>query len=257
MSEIIPIFSSHYSVGASILTLEEVGKTDAGNPASICDIAKSNGLQKVVLVEDRIDGFIEAYKNLGKINCQLIYGIKLCICDDANIKDDNSLKNESNVVIFVKNSQGYNDLIRIWNRAWTDGFYYQGRTDWNTLKANWTNNLCLAIPYFSGFIAKNTLTQAAIVPDFPVPTNQIFLLKDVGSGLPFVSLLDESIGNFAATSSAMIVEVKHIYYEKRSDFETYQTFRAIHNRSEFSAPGVDNLASDEFSFESWRSLNAR
>lgn len=251
---VLPIFSSHYSYGSSILTLEEAGKTTAGNPVSICDIAKSNSLKQVVLVEDHIDGFIEAYKNLNKVGAQLVYGVKLCVCDDMSVKDEASLRNESNVVIFIRNSQGYNDLIKLWNRAWTDGFYYQGRIDWKTIKQFWTPNLAMAIPFFSGFIARNTLTLASIVPDFPVPTKELFLLHEVGSGLPFVSLIEEGVNQFVANSGAHIQDVKSIYYEKASDFPAYVTFRAIHNRAQFSAPRVDHLCSDKFSWEAYKEL---
>lgn len=320
---ILPVFTSHYSLGESILTLEEAGKTEAGNPVSICDIAKGNALKQVVLVESRIDGFLEAYKNFSKPykpnpvrpisdyikdpihaawtpepesrltddelqkervaraesshaddtrryneqmgryekdkkgewpQTQLIYGVKLCVCDDVSAKDDASLRNESNVVIFVRNSQGYNDLIKIWNRAWTDGFYYQGRTDWKTIKEFWTPNLSLAIPFFSGFIAKNTLTLASIVPTFPVPANEVCLFREVGSGLPFVPLIEEAMTQFATSSGAQVQDTKSIYYEKAADFPVYQTFRAIHNRAEYAAPGVDHLASNQFSFEAWKEL---
>ena len=251
---ILPVFTSHYSLGESILTLEEAGKTDAGNPVSICDIAKGGGLKQVVLVESRIDGFLEAYKHLKKLDIQLVYGVKLCVCDDVSAKDDQSLRNESNVVIFVRNSQGYNDLIKIWNRAWTDGFYYQGRTDWKTIKEFWTPNLSLAIPFFSGFIAKNTLTLASIVPTFPVPANEVCLFREVGSGLPFVPLIEEAMTQFATSSGAQVQDTKSIYYEKAADFPVYQTFRAIHKRAEYAAPGVDHLASDQFSWESYKEL---
>jgi len=53
-SDIIPLFSSHSSLeGASVLTLEEAGKTTPGEPVSICDLAKVHSLKQVVVVDDK------------------------------------------------------------------------------------------------------------------------------------------------------------------------------------------------------------
>lgn len=257
MSDITPIFSTHYSYGTSILTLEEVGKTEVGNPISICDLALEYGLKQVTIVDDHIDGFIEAYKNLNKIGSQLIYGVKLVICADMTAKDEASLKTESKVIVFVKNTQGYSDLIRLWNRAWTDGFYYQGRLDWKTLKEFWTPNLTLALPFFSSFIKVNTLSFSSIVPEFPCPTSEVWCLKEVESGVPFASLINKAVDEFIAQSGAQTQDVKSIYYAKPEDFETYQTFRAIDNHSTYGAPNVSHMCSDQFSFEAWKELTVR
>ncbi len=251
MKDILPIWSSHYSLADSILTLEEAGKTKKGNPVSICDLAKDNGLKQVVLIDKKLDGFIEAYKNLSKAGIQLIFGLKLCVCADMNDKTDESLKTESNVIVFLKNSQAYGELIRISNRSWTDGFYYQGRADWTLLKAFWTDNLSLSLPFFSSFIAKNQLSFSNIVPDFPVrPT----LMREVDSGLPFAPILDRAVDQFAGEQGLEVQAVKSIYYSASEDFEAYQVFRAIHNRSEFAAPNVNHLCSDQFSFRAYQKL---
>lgn len=254
MSNILPIFTTHYSLGSSLLTLEESGKTEPGNPVSICDIAKDNNLSQVIIVDERIDGFLEAYKNLSKPNKQLIYGIKLCVCEDMNQKDDDSLRTESNVVIFIKNSQGYNDLIRLWNRAWIDGFYYKGRLDWKTLKEFWTENLLLALPFFSSFLAKNLLTFSSIVPTFPINSQEIYIHKEIDSGLPFAPLIEKAIDTYVSQKGGIIQECKSIYYKDKKDFKTYMVYKAINNRSSFDKPNVDHLFSENFCFESWKEL---
>lgn len=316
MSDILPIFTSHYSYLTSILTLEEAGKTKPGNPVSICDIAKRDGLKQVVVVDERIDGFLEAYKNLTKlkhtpvpprplsdyiaqyanwvpeagapdlaldeiegirlakasgahlddtkryqqdltrhtVDTQLIYGIKLCVCADETIKDDASLKTESNVIIFIRNTAGYSDLIKIYNRAWTDGFYYKGRTSWRTLRAFWTPNLTLALPTYSSFIYRNAMTFSSIVPDLPcVPT----IFREIDSRLPFEGIVNDAIDAYAQSVGAQTQRTKSIYYDDGArDFDAYVTFRAIGNRSEFARPNVDHLCSDRFSYSAYRELVA-
>jgi DNA polymerase III alpha subunit len=257
MNDIIPCFSSHYSLAKSILTLDErpAPKPDkprsVNGPRSIIDLAFEAALSEVFLVESKIDGFLEAYKNLSKVKIPLRFGVKMVVCADHADKSDTSLKTESKVIIFIRNNAGYNDLIKLYNRAWTDNFYYVGRTSWAQLKEFWTPNLLLALPFFSSFAAKNSLTFQTIIPDFPIPP---VIFREVHSGLPFEPLIHTALDNFNADKKLKEQRVKTIYYANRSSFKAYCVFRAIHNRTTFSRPEVEHLASDRFSFEDYLAL---
>jgi DNA polymerase III alpha subunit len=250
----LPCFSSHYSYGSSILTLEEAGKTAVGGPASIVDIAIENNMEKVILVEDRIDGFIEGYKNLSKKNIQLIFGVKLTVCADHEVKDDESLNTESKIIIFIKNSQGYNDLIKIYNRAWTENFYYSGRTSWKQLNSLWTDNLILALPYFSSFLAKNSLyINSNIIPEFPV---RPIIFNELNHKIPSGLVIDNAIKSYNKDNNFIIQNTKSIYYKNYKDFKTYCVFRALHERTSFEKPNIDDLCSNKFCLEDYKKLMA-
>lgn len=172
--DILPIFSTAYSYGQGTLTLEEAGKTKPGNPSSIVDLAVEAGLKQVVLIDERFDGFPEALKSLSKAGIQLVFGLKLTVVPDMADKGPTSETNESSIIVFMKDaaptkgiSPSYLDLIKIHNLAWTVGRHGHGRIDWVSLRRLWTPNLVLALPFFSSFIARNTLTFASIVPDLP------------------------------------------------------------------------------------------
>jgi DNA polymerase III alpha subunit len=256
---ILPIFRSHYSLSESLLTLEEPGKAKAGNPLSVFDLATQGGLEEVVVVDTRIDGFIQAYKASLKAKVKLCYGLKLTICADMGDRTPESRRTESRVVVLVKDSAGYSDLIKIWNRSWGhDGSFTHrgetyGRMDWKGLKGLWTEHLGLALPYFSSFIAKNTLTMSQITPDLPI---QPWLFREVDSGLPFAPLIDSALERYTEGNQSMVVPSKTILYPNSSWFKAYQVFRAIHEHGSWDSPEVDHLASDRFSFENWKALIA-
>lgn len=248
---ILPLFTSHYSLpqNGSLLTLEESHKSKGG-PVSVFDLAEEGQLKQVVLADDRIDGFVQAYKSAEKAKVQLIFGLKLVVCANMVEKNEDSLRTESKVIIFAKNTQGYHDLLKIHNPSAVDGFYHNPRADWKLLKERWTDNLILGLPFFSSFVAKNALTFSRIVPDLPATP---WVFREIDSQLPFAPLIDEAINLFAKPES--IVPCKSIYYARCSDFAAYQTLRAIGNRSSFNSPDVDHLASDRFSFEAWKEIN--
>lgn len=261
-TDVLPVFASTYSYGAqSLMTLEEAGKTKPGNAASICDLAKDHAFKQVVLCDSRFDGFFEAQRNLAKAGAQLIFGLKLTVVPDMAQKDDASRVQESTVIVFMRDatptpadvqSPAYVDLVRLHNRAWTTGSYKgQGRIDWAALKELWTPNLALALPFFSSFLARNTLTFSTITPNLPcAPT----VFREVGSDLPFAHLIDEAIDRYVAQTRCAVQRVKSVYYRDSAAFEEYSILRARENHGTLSAPRVDNLASDRFSWQAFKEL---
>lgn len=255
-TDILAIFSTDSSLGgASVLTLAEAGKSIPEEPASICDIAKAYSLSSVTIVDDRIDGYQEAVKNLQKAKiAQLVFGLKMTCCADHEDKTEASLRTESKVIIFIKNTQGYKDLIKIHNTAANTDFYNQARTSWKRLNELWTPNLVLAIPYFSGFLFKNSMTLSSVIPDFPIPPKDVWVLREVDSGLPFTPILDAAIDQFVTKSGAQVQKVKTIYYPTPERFKGYVVMRAIDNRATFSRPEVPHLASNRFNWERYVEL---
>lgn len=262
---IYPCFTSHYSLDSSgVLSLEEPGKATDGASPSVFDLIKEDERVKdVILVEDRIDGLEEAYKTSTKLKVGLCYGIKFTVAADLADKADQSRKTESKIIIFVKNSAGKSDLIKIWNRAWTTGHYAcrygsYGRIDWSSLKQLWTPNLMLALPFFSSFLARNLLSMNNIVPDLPnLSGTPLWVMREIDSRLPFAPLISSAIDRYMSHAGdfAEVIPVKSIYYAKHEDFKSYLIKRCVMMRTAFDAPDVNHLSSDRFSWEAWKELS--
>ena len=245
----IPLFKSHYSIGRSILTLEEAGKTEPNYPDSVFDIAKENNLKDLVLVEDSMSGFLEAYTNAQKAGLNLIFGQRLILCADINEKSEDGLKNESKIIVFMKNNAGYKDLIKISTLASTEGFYYEPRTDIVKLKELWTDNLILAIPFYDSFIMNNLMRFSNIIIDI-LFTKPLIFIERLHS-LPFDSLLGEMVETFVKQNPFPVVETHSIYYKNKLDFKAYQTFKAIHKRSTLAKPKLEHMSDNSFCWESY------
>ena len=145
----IPLFKSHYSIGKSILTLENQEEEKANYPSSIINIAKRKKLKTIFLIEDGMSGFLEAYKNCEDAKIKLIFGLRVTICENAEQKDKESLDKECKYVIIAKNQEGYKKLIKISSAASCEGFYYQPRTDFKTVAKYWSDkDLQLCVPFY-------------------------------------------------------------------------------------------------------------
>lgn len=253
---VTPLFSSSTSLKeGGIFTLEKAGDKEKTKrkrgPVSLCDLAKEEKLAQVTLVESNLVNFMNAAKNLPEVGAQFRFGLKAIVCEDMTQKTEESLKTESKVVLFMRNSAAYKPLIKLFTRSSTEGFYYAPRLDWKALKSGWSDDLILALPFYSSFLAKNTLTFASLAPELP---SKPLLLREMRQELPFDDLLDMALSRFATANDCEIEPVKSIYYRNRVDSKQWQVWRAILGRNSWDKPGADHCASREFSWEAFKEL---
>lgn len=248
--ESLALFKSHYSLCRSVLTSAPAGESDPLEPDSIVDLAVEAKLDKCVVIDDSLSGFLEIYTNLNKAKVSLIFGYRVTIVPNLEEKNEESLEKESKIIVLAKNLAGYKKLIKISTKASTDGFYYQPRIDYKNLKELFSDDLQLIIPFYDSYLFKNTLTFSQIVPDFGALDPYYFVESN---GLPFDGIIEKKVR--AATSK--IILAKSIYYKNRADFTAYMTLRCLSNRTTLEKPNLTGMFSNEFCFESWKEQNAR
>ena len=153
-------------------------------------------------------------------------------------------------LLFFKNKKGHESLTKLFSIAAKSGFYYEPRLDYDTLKNNWSDNLILCIPFYDSFIFNNTLKNYICIPQFNF-TKPIAFLED--NDLPFDTIIKNKLEKYVKENTLELFKTKSIYYNKKSDFKTYLTFRCINNRSILNKPEIEHMSSNEFCFESWLS----
>jgi DNA polymerase-3 subunit alpha len=247
----IPLFKSHYSLGRSILTLEDKDEKD-DYPDSIIQICKENKMKELYLVEDNMSSFLEAYSNCRKNNIKLNYGLRISVTELMSDKSEESRTKSSKIILFFKNKKGYQQLTKLYSIAAKEGFYYEPRLDYETISKNWTEDLILCIPFYDSFIFNNTLKNSLCVPQFDF-TKPIFFIED--NDLPFDSLIKQKALSFAEKNDLKTYKVQSVFYKERKDFKAYLTFRCINNRTVLNKPNLDHMSSNEFCFESINKRN--
>jgi len=249
VTDCIPLFKSHYSIGRSILTLASFGEPKENSPSSIFDILAENGIDELFLVEDSMSGFLEAYSNSQENKIKLNFGLRLNFLCDIGEKNEEALKGRCKYIIFAKNSEGYKRLIKIWSLASKNGFYYNANIDFKTLQKYWSNDdLLMCVPFYDSFLHRNSLEGATCIPDFEY-CDPVFFVEN--NGIPFDFLIENRVKSFTESSGYKTQNVKSVYYKNKEDFLAYLTFRCINNRSSLEKPNIDHMCSDEFCFESW------
>ena len=257
MNKLTPIFSTSASLKqGGIFTLEkpDPNSTLKNGPISLVSLAKEEKLKEIVLIESNFVNFMNASKRFGETGVQFKYGIKLVVCENMEDKSDKSFENESKVIVLLKDDSdilAYQSFIHIFTKAATDGFYYIPRIDWKNLKSLWHNGLMLALPFYSSFLYKNTLTFSSIVPDFP---DKPLLFKEIGQNLPFDSILNKVVDDYANFNKYEVENVKSIYYKNRKDCRQFMINRCILDHNTWDEPHQEYMTSNDFSYESYKEL---
>jgi len=247
---VLPLFKSHYSIGRSILTLDKEDSCIEEGPDSIIDICKENKIKDLILVDDSMGGFLQAYNNCRDSNINFKFGLRITVCTDRSEKNAEALGTESKYIIFAKNTAGYKRLIKIYSVAAKEGFYYVPRMDYSFLKEIWNEeDLSLAVPFYDSFLHKNSLMGAICLPDFNF-TKPTFFVED--NDLFVDKLLERRVRQFCRANDNEIQKTKSIYYKNKSDFVAYLTFRCINNRSDLNRPQFEHMSSNDFCIESWK-----
>ena len=199
----LPLFKSHYSIGKSILTLDDPKKVTENGSDSIFKIAKDNSLKKIILVEDSLVGFFEAYKRSKELGIDLIFGLRLSVRNSSLEDDANS---QHKVIIFSKTSNGCKLLNKIYSKAFCD---FSGFLDSQSLKDIWNDNdLKLCIPFYDSFIHVNNFLFANCVPDFSFAKPTMFIERN---NVSFDYLLESKVKEFASNNQLETLLVKTIY----------------------------------------------
>jgi DNA polymerase III alpha subunit len=244
----IPLFKSTYSIGKSILTLDHPKETKEGGSDSIISIAKENNLSQIFLVEDSMIGFLDAHQKCKEHDIQLIFGLRISCCNSVSEEDKKS--SEHKIVLFAKNDSGVKNLIRIFSLANKNG----GFVDSAFLQNNWSNDLMLCIPFYDSFIYNNNFRGKQCLPNFNFTKATYFVENN---SLPFDHVLKVKVEKWASARGEEIQQTKSIYYKNRKDFEAWQTYKCLCNRSfgkeqSLSSPNLEHCGSDSFCWEAFK-----
>lgn len=242
----IALYKSHYSIGKSILTLDHPDKTSEAGSDSVFSILHNE--KKVVLVEDSLIGFLQAQKVASDLNLQLIFGLRISASHEIQVDNLNNCLHK--IIIFAKNDEGCKLLNKIYSHAFCE---HDGVILFKDLKKIWKEDcLSLSVPFYDSFIFKNSLYFCNCIPDFTFTTPHFFIEDNL---LPFDQDVKSKVSDYCSSEGYPMSLAKTIYYNKRSDFSAYQTYKCIcskkYKQRTLNVPNFDHLASPEFCHESY------
>lgn len=242
----VPIFYSQYS-GKSLFTFDTPEKAAKNNKQSISKLCVENNIVNPVVVDYKMTGVMELFQNFNPIGLNPRFGLNCKFSHDL----ENAKTNWHRIIIFIKNTKGYKDLILIHNLA---NIKNGGFVSPEIISKYWTENLKIAIPFYDSFLFRNTMFEGvSCLPEFG-ELNPSYFVED--NELPFDDLISSKI-------TKNKVSVKTVLYEKNEDFVKWLTYRCALNFSNkgknrtLESPMFDHCHSKQFSFESYLKIKER
>lgn len=248
MNQLISVFTSNFSIGESLLTLDEKSSPEGSD--SLLDIAQELSLKQIIVVDHTMIGFKKCHEAFKKLGIQLIFGVKFSAAN--NRFDEPSLRESSHhrVIVFAKNDAGCKELVKLYSEAHTksDGFL-----DYSLLKEKWSGNLDLVFPFYNSFIHKNNFYGKQCLPEYSF-TRPTFFVGD--HGLPYDDVLRTKTLQYAANHGLNVQEAHFIYYKNKKDIDAFVTYSILTNRKvgkpqTLDRPELEGMGSNEFSLESY------
>jgi len=113
--------------------------------------AKKNGQAALALTDDsNLYGAVEFYKTCNKEGIKPIIGVDFYVATRTRHDKVSGIDNRRyRLVLLAKNTNGYQNLMRLVSQAYTEGFYYKARIDRELLQ-EFKDDLVCIIPQFSG-----------------------------------------------------------------------------------------------------------
>jgi len=140
---------THYSLFDGIAT-----------PQEYVDRAQSLGMQAIAITDHgSLSGHREMYRAAKEAGIKPILGIEGYITKDRFNHEDKKDKNDlldlnyNHLIILAKNAKGLENLNKLNELAWTEGFYKKPRMDWKILE-QYKEGLVVTSGCLSGFLAK-------------------------------------------------------------------------------------------------------
>ena len=142
---------SHYSF------LQALPKVD-----ELVEKAKKEGMDALALTDTgNMHGAIEFYKAATKAGVKPILGVDAYLAPRSRFEKDRNLDTKrSRVVLLAENNEGYQNLLALVTRSWTEGFFERPRMDKELLRERGRGLIALLPSFFAFSTSSSTFGSA-------------------------------------------------------------------------------------------------
>ena len=225
----IPLFKSTFSIGSSLLRVED-----------LVDIAQTGDVKKMILVEDNFYGFRVINKAFSEIEVPMIYGVKLPVVQS------NLSEKSSKLIFFPKNNKGMRTVRGLYTKCFTG----EGEClNLSKIGAGELDEVSVGIPFYDSYIFNNIFHFGLC--NLSLDDFDHFYMEEENNH-PFDFQISQALKKFNVSTE----KTKSIYYRNKDDFEAFQMYKAVCNRTQgrvptFSNPRLNDFCSNEFCYESY------
>ncbi len=232
---------------ARISKLVKIAKEQGAGACAITDHGNMYGAYK----------FYQACKQKD-INIKPIIGCEIYIVDDMNKREPG--EHRGHMILLCKNNTGYFNLCKINTAAWTKGFYYKPRIDYDFLEKHCEGLICLSaclaghIPYYLNLDEYDEAKKYAV--RLQKMFGEDFYLELQDHGIPEQKKVNVGILKLADELKIELVATNDIHYLYREDAEMQDALICIGTQRKVQDTDRMRFETDQFYYKSGAEMAA-
>lgn len=232
---------------ARISKLVEIAKEQGAGACAITDHGNMYGAYK----------FYQACKSKN-VNIKPIIGCEIYIVDNMNVREPG--EHRGHMVLLCKNNTGYVNLCKINTAAWTKGFYYKPRIDYDFLAQHCEGLICLSaclaghIPHYLMLDQYDEAKKYAV--RLQTMFGEDFYLEVQDHGIAEQKKVNAGIVKLAEELKIELVATNDIHYLYHEDAEMQDALICIATQSKVNDVDRMRFDTDQFYYKSGAEMAA-
>ena len=213
---------------------------------------KELGMDSVAITDHgAMFGVIDFYKEAKKHGIKPIIGCEVYTAPRTRfLKDPVKDKNMGHLVLLAKNNNGYNNLIKIVSKGYTEGFYYKPRIDFEVLEEYNDDLICLSA-CLAGDVQRKLLNgDYNGAKEFALRLNAIygpenFYLELQDHSIEEQKQVNKDLIRLSRETEIPLVATNDVHYLNKEDHITHdillciQTGKTINDEGRMKFPGSE------------------
>lgn len=224
----------------------------AARISKLVKIAKEENAGAVAITDHgNMYGAYKFYNACQEVGIKAIIGCEIYIVDDMNKKEPT--EHRAHMILLCKNNQGYRNLCQINTAAWTQGFYYKPRIDYDFLRAHCDGLICLSaclaghIPHYLMLDQYDEAKKYA--QSLKDMFGEDFYLEVQDHGIPMQKKVNQGLIKLAADLQIELVATNDIHYLYHEDAAMQDALMCIATQSKVNETDRMRFDTDQFYYK--------
>jgi len=207
-------------------------------------------------------GAVYLYKECIKQGIKPIIGCEIYVTRGGRFdKSGNGKEKLAHLILLAENNEGYQNLIKICSKAWTEGYYHRPRADHELLE-KYHEGLIVTSACVGGEVPQAILNgdmdEARKVIEFYINTfgKDNYFLEIQNHGLPEEAAVRPVLASLAKEYGLGLVATNDFHYTKKEDARSQEIKLCISTGKTLDDPYHFHFANDEFYCKSGDEMRA-
>ncbi|GAV23084.1 DNA polymerase III subunit alpha [Carboxydothermus pertinax] len=205
-------------------------------------------------------GVVEFYKEAKALGLKPLIGVEVYVAPRSRFEKTPKIDDQlSHLVLIAQDNKGYQNLLRIISRSYTEGYYYKPRVDHELLAEN-SQGLIALSSCLAGEIPGKILAGqqdkareiASLYRDIFGPEN--FYLELQYHGISEQKIVNRSLIELSRELKIPLVATNDVHYILKNHARTQDVLLAIQTGKSINDPGRMKFPTDEFYLKSYEEM---